>query len=189
MILSKPPESRETVENRNANELQQLLGITDEEISKAKTQTSFYENIVKMEKENNMAITLHKYINQEEREMKKEQIKEIQVTVYHCLKCEYIYIFIFIMNSTWLEKPSEFCITLKHTISQSQGVKRFFKCSECGKKKTTLNNFYPSGECCKNSSWVRCGMGNLDIGYDNRKDQLKVNGDDVRSHINGYYIS
>lgn len=95
MILSKPPESRETVENRNANELQQLLGITDEEISKAKTQTSFYENIVKIEKENNMAITLHKYINQEEREMKKEQIKEIQVTVYHCLKCEYIYIYIY----------------------------------------------------------------------------------------------
>lgn len=36
-----------------------------------------------------MVHKMNKYINQEEREMKKEKIKELQVTVYHCLKCKY----------------------------------------------------------------------------------------------------
>lgn len=69
--------------------MQQLLGISDEEIQKSKTQTSSLENVVKVEKENEMVHKMNKYINQEEREMKKEKIKELQVTVYHCLKCKY----------------------------------------------------------------------------------------------------
>lgn len=69
-----------------------------------------------------------------------------------------------------------------------EGYKRWFKCTKCGKKRSFINTIYPSAICCEGGEWVKCGLGNLDIGYDKNKDKLFVKGQ-VKSHINGYYMS
>lgn len=93
-----------------------------------------------------------KYFNQLER---KEQMEEKMVNTYKmpckavaCLKCKYLAF-----------KASDLCKEARHPLKLMDAEKRFFKCTNCNNRTTSLHRL-PKFPCskCDGNSWAKTGM-------------------------------
>lgn len=127
--------------------------MTEEEVKRSRIQRimsahSSHMNLVEMKETE----AQQKYFNTLER---KEMMEEKMVNTFKmpckavaCLKCKYLAF-----------KASDLCKEAKHPLKLMDAEKRFFKCTNCGTRTTSLHRL-PKFPCskCDSTSWAKTGM-------------------------------
>lgn len=85
--INKP--SRIMQAESKGNDLQKLLVITDDEINKATSKESHFNEFAEIDKRNKEEKIFNRLIVQEEAELKKNKITKVKTTLYHCKICQY----------------------------------------------------------------------------------------------------
>ncbi|XP_077291713.1 minichromosome maintenance 10 homolog isoform X2 [Arctopsyche grandis] len=138
--------SQEQSEEQSNKKLK--TGVLSDDFQKMLKASSSHANLVAEHDDSEQDKYFKKLELKEAMEEKMLNTYKVACKAVKCLKCSYVSF-----------SASDNCKQNKHPLKVFDSFKRFFRCSHCGNRTTSLN-VIPMESCknCKSSKWIRAGM-------------------------------